>query len=111
MAVEGASVAGTPAWSAQGRALAWVGACALVLFVPTWLTLYHAVWQTDSQGHGPIILALAGWLIWREGRRLWDEPSPPAVAVPSCRPASPSPSPRGGPGSSSPAAASPSATA
>jgi exosortase B len=36
-----------------------------LLYLPTWWGLAHTVWPTDEQGHGPIILAVSGWLLWR----------------------------------------------
>jgi len=35
------------------------------LYVPTYVTLWNGVWQTEDQGHGPIILAVIAWLIWQ----------------------------------------------
>lgn len=43
---------------------ALVGAAAL--YVPTAISLSQTVWQTDDQGHGPLILAAAFWLMWTE---------------------------------------------
>lgn len=41
----------------------WAGlAC---LFVPSVYDLLHGAWATEEQGHGPIILGLALWLLWR----------------------------------------------
>jgi exosortase B len=34
------------------------------VFVPTYMRLAEGVWATDEQGHGPIILAVALWLIF-----------------------------------------------
>jgi exosortase B len=42
-------------------ALGW-----LAMFGPTYVALSTTVWATDEQGHGPIILALAAWLIYRQ---------------------------------------------
>lgn len=39
------------------------GLCAL--YVPTLLSLFGGVWADDTQGHGPVILALACWLIYK----------------------------------------------
>jgi len=38
----------------------------LVLYVPTFYDLFNGLWATDAQAHGPIILALAIWLIYRQ---------------------------------------------
>lgn len=42
----------------------WTGLA--LLFVPTVYDLLHGAWATEEQGHGPIILGLALWLIWRK---------------------------------------------
>jgi exosortase B len=51
---------GRPAW------LAWLPIIAglLVLFAPTFYDLAGTLWQRDDHAHGPIILAVALWLIW-----------------------------------------------
>lgn len=38
----------------------------LGLYVPTYMDLATTIWATDEQGHGPIILAVSIWLIWRK---------------------------------------------
>ncbi len=38
-----------------------------VMYVPTYVALAQSIWATDEQGHGPIILAVSLWLIWRSG--------------------------------------------
>jgi exosortase B len=35
------------------------------LYLPSYWVLSKTVWPTDEQGHGPIILAVAAWLLWR----------------------------------------------
>lgn len=35
------------------------------LFVPTYLSLFDTVWAEDEQMHGPIILAVSSWMIYR----------------------------------------------
>ncbi len=35
-----------------------------VLYVPTWYSLGSTIWQSEEQGHGPIILAVVAWLFW-----------------------------------------------
>ncbi len=42
----------------------WAGLA--LLFVPTLVDLLHGAWATEEQGHGPIILGLALWLLWRK---------------------------------------------
>ena len=36
-----------------------------VMFAPVFVKLAHTVWNTDEQGHGPIIFGLVLWLMWR----------------------------------------------
>lgn len=38
----------------------------LALYLPTVVMLAQTVWSSDEQGHGPIILAVSIWLIWRK---------------------------------------------
>ena len=40
-----------------------------VLYVPTFYGLFHTLWATEAQAHGPLILVLASWLLYR----LWPE--------------------------------------
>nr|WP_255719744.1 exosortase B [Pelomonas sp. P8] len=37
----------------------------LAMYVPTVVGLLRTVWSSDEQGHGPIVLAIAIWLMWR----------------------------------------------
>ncbi|PZP27775.1 MAG: exosortase B [Roseateles depolymerans] len=37
----------------------------LALFGPTYYSLATTVWASDEQGHGPIIMAVSIWLLWR----------------------------------------------
>lgn len=36
-----------------------------ILYVPTLWDFFHGVWKSDQQGHGPLILAITTWLIFR----------------------------------------------
>jgi exosortase B len=53
---------------------------AAAMYLPTFYDLFTGVWVSEEQGHGPIILALALWLITRR----WSQ----AVAAGEGRPAS-----------------------
>ncbi len=53
----------------------------LLLMVPTIMDLARQVWQTDEQGHGPIIGAVSLWLMWRSRQRVIDAPYQPANVV------------------------------
>lgn len=41
-----------------------LGLAALAL--PTFVGLFRTIWATDEQGHGPIVLGLSIWLLWRK---------------------------------------------
>jgi len=36
------------------------------MYLPSYIMLAGTVWATDEQGHGPIILAISFWLMWRQ---------------------------------------------
>jgi exosortase B len=38
----------------------------IVLYVPTLVNLFQGVWSTDQQAHGPIVLGIACWLMYRK---------------------------------------------
>ena len=50
----------------------------LLLLVPTVMDLSQQVWNTDEQGHGPIIGAVSLWLMWRSRERVINAPYEPA---------------------------------
>ncbi|MDP1558271.1 MAG: exosortase B [Nitrosomonas sp.] len=45
----------------------------LVLYVPTFHDLANGIWTTEEQAHGPIILALSLWLIYRQWPRMMEK--------------------------------------
>lgn len=51
----------------------------LLLYLPSYWALGKTVWPTDEQGHGPIILVVAVWLLWRKKDALAALPSQPAL--------------------------------
>jgi len=57
----------TPRSSSLGRPEVWalIGGF-LALAAPTGASLAAQEWNRDSGAHGPIVLALGGWLIWRQ---------------------------------------------
>ena len=58
--------------------LAGLAAAFLLLLVPTVMDLSRQVWNTDEQGHGPIIGAVTLWLMWRSRQQVIDAPYKPA---------------------------------
>lgn len=59
--------------SPRTAGLEWLPVLAglLLLYVPTFYGLATTLWQEDDHAHGPIILAVIVWLIWRERHALW----------------------------------------
>ena len=53
----------------------------LLLLVPTVLDLARGVWNSDEQGHGPIICIVSVWLMWRKRQDVIDAPYQPANGV------------------------------
>jgi exosortase B len=49
----------------------------LVMYVPTYHGLALDVWKNDEQGHGPIILALSAWMLFRNRQAIADAPRRP----------------------------------
>jgi exosortase B len=47
-----------------------IGLGILLLLVPTYVDLHRVVWASDDQGHGPIIVGVAAWLLWRMRNQL-----------------------------------------
>jgi len=69
---------------AQGRAVfLMLMAGFLLMFIPVYLDLSRHIWSTDEQGHGPIILAICAWLIFKDRDALFALDSPPQRGVAS----------------------------
>jgi exosortase B len=47
---------------------------ALVLYAPSFFDLFNGIWATDQQGHGPLVFAIALWLLWRKWPEIRDLP-------------------------------------
>ena len=43
------------------------------LYIPTVVDLMRGIWSTDAQAHGPIVLGVACWLIYRKWPTMWAE--------------------------------------
>ncbi|WP_217424594.1 exosortase B [Nitrogeniibacter mangrovi] len=39
---------------------------ASVMYLPSFYDLFAGIWSTDQQGHGPIVLAISIWLLYRK---------------------------------------------
>lgn len=69
-----ATPAGLAPWLIAGAGL-------LALYVPTFWDLMHGIWATDQQGHGPIVLGIGLWLMWRKWPDMRALPSHPVRLV------------------------------
>lgn len=47
-------------------------------YIPTYVMLADSAWAKDENGHGPMILALSLWLLWRERHNFFALKSAPA---------------------------------
>ena len=53
----------------------------LVLYVPTLFDLFSGLWATEGQAHGPVMLALAIWLIFRQWPQMMEKSEGRPVSV------------------------------
>jgi len=42
----------------------------IAAYLPTFITLAGGPWQTEQEGHGPLIIAAALWLVWQSRNKL-----------------------------------------
>lgn len=63
--------------SPRRRLAPWLllGVALALLYGPTFADLARSLWATDQNGHGPIVLAMAAWFFWFQGRRIAADPS------------------------------------
>jgi exosortase B len=46
----------------------------LVMYVPTYIDLWRAYWTLEDNAHGPLIVAVVAWLVWRRRDVLLEVP-------------------------------------
>ncbi|HZZ91041.1 MAG TPA: EpsI family protein [Usitatibacter sp.] len=58
-----------------GRWRPWLAVAAglVLLYVPTCFELARTLWRDDAYGHGPVMLAVCAWLVWRDRAVLADD--------------------------------------
>ena len=64
--------------------LFYVGAMAasfLIAYLPTYVTLAKGPWQTEQEGHGPLIMLAAAWLAWQQRGKLASVSLRPALVA------------------------------
>lgn len=66
-------------WPSWAVAVLLIGLA--VLYVPTWIDLSHTVWQKDESGHGPLVLLMSCWLLWRDRDAIVAAATAPAVGA------------------------------
>ena len=73
MAIKTSSIGASQIKSTLADLLPWLPIIAglLVLYVPSLTDLLNGIWSTDEQKHGPIVLAVACWLAWRNWGTMW----------------------------------------
>ena len=71
----------SPPFPSTNQPLAWreglltwlpIIAGLLVLYVPSLVDLFRGIWSSDEQMHGPIVLGIACWLIYRNWPAMMD---------------------------------------
>src|SRR5271165_6437407 len=60
---------------ATARSVSFVYLCAmaasfLIAYLPTYVSLAKGPWQTEQEGHGPLIMLAAAWLAWQQRGKL-----------------------------------------
>jgi exosortase B len=50
--------------------LALMAASFVVAYAPTYVRLANGPWQTEQEGHGPLIMLAAAWLAWKQRGKL-----------------------------------------
>lgn len=60
--------------------LPWLiaGVGMLAMYVPSMVDLFNGIWRSEQQGHGPIVGAIAIWLIYRKWPDVMATPARPA---------------------------------
>jgi exosortase B len=56
---------GIPAFVSDYRLELALASAIFLAFIPTLIRLANGPWQSEQEGHGPIIIAAAGWLAWQ----------------------------------------------
>jgi exosortase B len=63
-----ATITQPPVWF--GWAILALGLCAM--YLPSFVGLFQGLWSTDSQAHGPIVLAISCWLLYNKWPAMWE---------------------------------------
>jgi exosortase B len=58
-----------PVW--YGWVIVAFGLCAI--YVPSFIDLFTGLWRSETQAHGPIVLAISCWLLYKKWPAMWQE--------------------------------------
>jgi exosortase B len=53
----------------------------LIAYIPTYIDLIQGPWQSEQEGHGPLIIAASVWLVWMRRGQLAKADSVPAPLI------------------------------
>jgi exosortase B len=53
----------------------------VALYFSSYVELAQTVWNTDEQGHGPLIIAASAWLFWSQRQKIFGEAASPALGA------------------------------
>lgn len=53
----------------------------VVAYIPTFIALAQGPWQTEQEGHGPLIIAASIWLVWQSREKLENVLIAPAPVI------------------------------
>lgn len=70
----------SPAFAANRMPLLMLAGAFFLMFMPSYYHLSQGAWNTDSNGHGPIILALVMWLLWHDREHILQASTGPSPA-------------------------------
>lgn len=64
----------------RGQLVPWLLVLAglMTMYGPTFWDLGQGIWQSDDYSHGPIVLAVVGWLFWQVRGQLLAAPAKPS---------------------------------
>ena len=51
----------------------------LLMYAGTYAELARTTWATEEQGHGPLIICAAAWLIWSKRQEIFEGPPQPSL--------------------------------
>jgi exosortase B len=71
------SLTGFPSSAKANPSMVWIVALVgyALMYIPSYWTAAHGLWQTDDQAHGPIVLAVVVWLFWTHRQAIVDTPA------------------------------------